>query len=69
MSVNLIPGEWNDIVNELGRGQTPFKKNNDVGTLAFGIGVNLSRGDWKSRLDKPSPPARTDEKFWFLKPA
>ncbi len=36
MSVNLIPGKWNDIVNQLGRGQTPFKKNNDVGAKHSG---------------------------------
>src|SRR4028119_642470 len=33
------------------------------------IGVNLRRERLKSRLQKPSPPARTDEKSRFLKPA
>jgi hypothetical protein len=43
-------------------------RSGNKGAIAF-IGVNLSRGDWKSRLDKPSLRRRTDEKLGFLKPA
>jgi hypothetical protein len=31
------------------------------GTI-ISIGVNLSPGEWNSRLDKQSPPAQTNEK-------
>ncbi|MEP0849923.1 hypothetical protein NC991_05865 [Funiculus sociatus GB1-A4] len=33
------------------------------------ISVNLSPGEWNSRLQKRSPPARTNGKLRLLKPA
>ena len=48
-----------------------------VGARVLSIGVNLSPGDWKSRLNKRwakpfpkgSPPARTNEKSTLIQPA
>ncbi|MBD1832778.1 hypothetical protein H6F61_08705 [Cyanobacteria bacterium FACHB-472] len=37
--------------------------------MAMPIRVNLSPGEWNSRLQKRSPPARTKGKLRLLKPA